>query len=132
MVNDKIIQSSTLMVNITASPSSTTVNTERTQTYVSTTIIQSSNSMVSTKVSPFSSLANTGTIQYYTSTPMANIVINSSSNPVGNNQTPTPSELGQNISRDTEKFQRLGWKAFMEQRHVNCNFSLLDNVHHPA
>ena len=63
---------------------------------------------------------------------MANATVNmSSSDPVENIQITTPSELGQHISWDTEKFKCLGQKAFAEQRHINSDTSL-DNVHHPA
>ena len=58
---------------------------------------------------------------------MVDAAINiSSSAPVEN------MELGQLIDWDTEKFKRLGWKEFVQQCHINSDFTSLDNVHHPA
>ena len=42
------------------------------------------------------------------------------------------SELGQHIAHDAEQLEYLWWKTFAKQRHANCNFASLDDLHHPT
>ena len=89
--------------------------------------------MLNTKVNPSSSSVNTRRTQPHTSTLMASAAINiSSSTPVEKIQITTQPELGQLVVQNTETFKHMGWKAFMEQRHIKSDFVSLDNMYHPA
>ena len=43
-----------------------------------------------------------------------------------------PTNLGEYIDRDVKLLRQLGWQGLVAHHRPRCDFSSLDNVHHPA